>query len=93
LVKIFDIDRLEVPVDVDDDCDGNSRLRRSHCNYYQTEKVALKLVGIQKPVENYKIDIDRVEDEFNGHQHRNQISSGQKTIDADKEHQGTDNKK
>jgi hypothetical protein len=93
LVKILNINRFEVSVDVDDDGNGNGSLRGSNGNHNQTEKMALQLIGIKKPVENHKINIDRIENQLNGHQHRNQISSGQETIDADKEHQGTDDQK
>jgi len=93
LVKILHINRLEIPVNVDDDGDGHGGFRGSNSYYDQAEKVALQLVGIEKPVENHEINIDRIENQLDGHQHRNQISSGQETVDANKEHQGTDNEK
>jgi hypothetical protein len=93
LVKIVNINRLKVPVDVDDDSDGNSRLRSCNSNDDQTEKMAMHLIRIKKPVENHKINVHRIEYQFNGHEHGNQISSCQETVDANKEHQGTDNKK
>jgi hypothetical protein len=93
LVEIFNIDRLEVPVDVDDNGDGYGSLGCGNRDHDQTEKMAIKLIRIEKPVEYHKVDIDRIEDQFYGHQHGDQISSCQETVDADKEHQGTDNKK
>jgi hypothetical protein len=41
LVKILYINRLEVPVNVDDDGDGDSGFRSGHSYHDQAEKMAL----------------------------------------------------
>jgi hypothetical protein len=93
LVKVFNIDGFKVPVDIDNNCDGDSSLRSCDCDHDQAEKMAMKQVWIKKLVENHKINIHGIEDQFDRHQHGNQISSCQEAVDANEEHQGTDNKK
>jgi hypothetical protein len=93
LVKILNIDRLEVPVDVNDNSYGDGCLGGGNGNYNQAEKMTMQLIRIEKPVEDHEINIDRIENQLNRHQHGDQISSCQETIDAYEEHQGTDYKK
>jgi hypothetical protein len=93
LVKVIHINRFKIPVDVDDNGNSNSRFRCRNRNDDQTEKMSVEQIRIQKLVENHEINIYRIEDQLDGHQHGNQISSRQKPVDADKEHQGTDYKK
>jgi hypothetical protein len=93
LVKVIYINGFEIPVDVDDNGNSNGCFRSRDCNHNQTEEMSMEQIWIKELVEYHKIYIHRIEYQLDGHQHGNQISSRQKPVDADKEHQGTDNKK
>jgi len=45
-----------------------------------------QLIGIKVAVENHEIDIDRIQDELNGHQHRNQVAANNETANSDEKH-------
>ena len=57
------------------------------------KKMSLQLIRIQIPVKYHKIDIHRIQYQFNRHQHGNQVPAGKKTINAYKKHQGAYNQK
>ena len=51
--------------------------------------MSLQLIRIQIAVENHKINIDRIQDEFNSHQHGNQVTANDETANSDEKHDRT----
>jgi hypothetical protein len=72
---IFYINGFETTIQVDDDSDSKGNFRGGHHYDEHGEKDAFQLVRIQIFVERYEIDIDTVQDEFQRHQHGNEITA------------------
>jgi hypothetical protein len=55
--------------------------------------MSLELIWEKIPVKRHKVDVDRIQDQFDRHENGDQVFPGQESVDADKKHQGADNKK
>lgn len=55
--------------------------------------MTLQLIGKEVPVEHHEINVYGIENQFNRHQHGDQVSPDDKAADPDEKHPGTEDKK
>ena len=69
---------------------GYRRLCRCNGDRKDRKEETLHLTGKQIPVENRKVDVYRIQDQFDGEQYRNQITTRNEAVHPSKEHYGAD---
>jgi hypothetical protein len=92
LPGILYIDRMQIPVQIDDNSYGYRRFRRGNGNNKQSKEYTLQFFGIQIFIKSDKIDVHTIQDQLHRHQHCDHIPPGQQTIHPDKKKPGTDEK-
>jgi hypothetical protein len=55
--------------------------------------MSLQLIGIQIPVEYNEINVNRIQNQLNGHEHGYKIPAGKKAINTYKKNDGADYQK
>jgi hypothetical protein len=61
-------------------------------NYKQSKKQAIHFAGPHIFIKSNKVQVHAVQNEFNAHEHRNQIATGEKAVHADKKSEALINK-
>jgi hypothetical protein len=87
-IYMFYVDAGKLPVNTQDDGDGNRGFACGDSDNKYGEKVPLQLIGKQIAVEGHKIDVHRVEDQLNRHQDGDQVPSREKAVNTNEEHDG-----
>ena len=81
-----DVDVVRQAVHVDDDGDGHRRFGRRYGDAEKAEEQSLHVFRIEVSVEHAEIYLDRVEDELDGYEHREQVLAGDEPVDSYEEH-------
>lgn len=89
---------MEPAVNVDDDRDSDGGLCCSNSDGEEREEEAFEhrvvgYSGIEQPVEHSEIDVHGIEDKFGGDEHRNQVTTRDKSEDADEKEQSAEYEK
>jgi hypothetical protein len=71
-------------VQVNDYRNGYRSFRSGNGYYKQGKENAIQLIGVQVFVECHKIDVHTIQDQFDRHQHGDQVAPGEQPIHADK---------
>ena len=87
-IEVLDLDILHVSVDVDDNRNRYRSFGRTYTDGKQGEEEAFELSREEEAVEDGKVDIDRVQNQFHADQHGQQVTSGKEPVDAHKHHEG-----
>ena len=87
-IKVLDLNILHVTVDIDDDRNRYRCFGRTYPNGEQGEEEAFELSREEEAVEDGKVYINRVQNQFHANQHGQQVASGKEPVDAHKHHEG-----
>ena len=79
-------------VNIDDDCECNSRLGRAYTDGEEREEHPLIPIRKEQAVECCEIDIHTVEDQLYGDKHCNKVATGHEPEDSDEEQQSAKDK-
>jgi hypothetical protein len=82
---IFHINGSVAAIQIDDDRDGDSGFSRSYRDDKYGEKDAVEFFRIEIFIKHNKVDVHTIQNQFNRHQHGNEITPGEQAIHPDKE--------
>jgi hypothetical protein len=85
LRRVFHVDGLVAAIQVDNNGYSDSCFRSGDRNDKQGKEDTIQPVRVEVFVESDKIDIHAVQDQFDGHEHTDQVTAGEQAKDADKE--------
>jgi hypothetical protein len=86
-IHIIHLNRSVPAVYVDDQGNGNGCLGSRYGYDEERKKMPLQLIRVQIPVKNNKIDVDRIQYQFNRHEHGDEVSPCKKPKNANKKYQ------
>jgi len=76
---------VEPAVNVKDDSDGNSCFGSIDANREQGKVETFEFSRVEYAVENSKVDVNRIEYQLDGDEHRDKVATCNKSEKADKE--------
>ena len=82
---------MEPAVNIDDDSDSHRRLRGSDADGEEGEEEAFELPREKQAVEHREVDVNSIEDKFDGDEHRDQVATCHEAEDPDKKQQSAEN--
>ena len=77
-------------VEVDDDGNGNGRLRRSDGDDEDGEEQSIHFSGPEIFIESDEIQVHTVQDQFDTHEHGDQVPAGEESVNANEKEGGAD---
>jgi hypothetical protein len=86
---LAEVDRGPVAVDEQDDGEADADLGRGHRDHEQGEHLADDRLGEAPPgSQGDEVDVHRVEDQLDGHEHQHRVAAGDDAVQADAEQDG-----
>jgi hypothetical protein len=90
LNRIFGINGFKVPVNMNDDGNGNRCFGSSNGNDEKRKKHSVQLVIPKVFVKSNKVDVYAVQHQFHSHEHGNHIPAREKTVNANEKQRCTE---